>query len=45
MNNGSEMTKTAGCIPFADHKGGVDTNPFKSIRDVLRKAVPAKVRS
>ena len=45
MNNGSEMTKTAGCIPFGDHKAGVDTNPFKSIRDFLREAAPAKVRS
>jgi len=45
MSNGSEMIKMAGCIPFGDHKVGVDTNSFKSIRDVLRKAVPVKVRS
>lgn len=36
MGGGSEMTKTAGCISFADHKGGVGkTDPFKNIRDVL----------
>ena len=25
------MTNTDGCLPFADHRGGVDTNHFKSI--------------
>jgi signal transduction histidine kinase/DNA-binding response OmpR family regulator len=39
---GSEMTNTAGCIPFGDHKGGVDTNPFKSIAGRLPKSSPCQ---
>jgi hypothetical protein len=45
MGGGSEMTNTAGCIPFGDHRGCVNTNPSKSIADVLRKEVLAEGRS
>ena len=36
------MTRTAECLPFADHKGGVDTNPFKSIAGRLAKSSPCQ---
>ena len=42
MGGGSEMTKTAGCIPFGDHNGGGDTNPFKSIAGRLAKSSPCQ---
>jgi len=40
MSNGGEMTKTAGRIPFGDHKGCIDANPFKSIAGRLAKSSP-----
>jgi PleD family two-component response regulator len=42
MSNRGEMTKTTGCLPFADHRGGVDTNPSKSIAGRLAKSSPCQ---
>ncbi len=42
MSRGGEMTNTDGCLPFGDHRGGVDTNPFKSIAGRLAKSSPCQ---
>jgi PAS domain S-box-containing protein len=36
------MTKTAGCHSFAYHRGGIDTNPSKSIAGCLAKSSPCQ---